>query len=468
MCIVKKLMVLIVLAPVLMPVAEIYAMRDVDEEIAEEADLLIDSDEEADGSDDTESQLNEEELSLDGEGLLPTILDVQGWQSDEESKQENALFDAIEQEDDVAVLKALQEGAEVNALDEDGKSPLMHAVDDGLVDIARILLDHKADVDCLNPGGVTSLASIASINWPDMASLLLERKANVHAKMKANVTMMDMALHLGGNAPVVKLLLEHKIDVNEVDRRGNSYLLRATENGDADTVSVLIDGKADIELSNDEGKTPLLTACWGSDEEVVRILLEKKADIEKADGGGELPLLAACYSHKKGIVKILLEAGADVIKAYKQEAASERSYYGDGYRGVARSLLEGGVDVDAENREGVTLLRLAIKEKKPDLARMLVFAGADPYRENRYGYPPLKFANEDQMRSVLIDTKQDKDMVDEQDWLPEWLLESQVLDQFLPIKGLCKFVDEYATHYTQDKKRNKGVREYILDRQVAR
>ena len=84
--------------------------------------------------------------------------------------------------DRCAIAKMLiQNGANVNAVDKNGLTPLYFAVKNNKVDLARILLDHGANIEALSMYGETPLHHAAKANFIDMAALLLQNGANVNA-----------------------------------------------------------------------------------------------------------------------------------------------------------------------------------------------------------------------------------------------------------------------------------------------
>lgn len=80
--------------------------------------------------------------------------------------------------------KLLADGADVNAVDEEGFTPLLFAAADDSVDVVRLLLEAGANVNAANSGGETPLFK-ATMNTSSgaltIAKLLLEHGADPHA-----------------------------------------------------------------------------------------------------------------------------------------------------------------------------------------------------------------------------------------------------------------------------------------------
>ncbi len=132
------------------------------------------------------------------------------------------------------VQQLISEGAEVNAITDCGKSPLMLAAMYGHVAAMEALLDAGADLNLLGDEefdeGQTALMYIAS---------------SFFAKNRA---------------AVIQLLFDRGADLNIQDAQGRSALMVAGENTDA--VKALVDLGADVNLRDHEGNTAFTRGSW--------------------------------------------------------------------------------------------------------------------------------------------------------------------------------------------------------------
>lgn len=84
-------------------------------------------------------------------------------------------------------------GANVYAKDEDERTSLMYAAQNGGLDTVRLLLQHAAYINAKDTYGQTPLIYAASNAPPDVVRLLLEHGANVDAKDKDGMTPLNLA-----------------------------------------------------------------------------------------------------------------------------------------------------------------------------------------------------------------------------------------------------------------------------------
>jgi ankyrin repeat protein len=104
---------------------------------------------------------------------------------------------AVEIGDIDAARKALDAGADVNAIDYDigyhGGTPLILATMSGRRDIAKLLLDRKADIDRTNSDGDTALHEAVLSRNTDFVEFLLDNGANTGISNKEGKTALMLA-----------------------------------------------------------------------------------------------------------------------------------------------------------------------------------------------------------------------------------------------------------------------------------
>lgn len=107
------------------------------------------------------------------------------------------------------VRTLLARGADPNARDDDGRTPLFSAVLGGSLALLGLLLESKADVNAHDGRGATVLHVAAEEVLPEAASLLVARGADLNAQDDDGNTPLALAIRSArGRHDVVRLLLD--------------------------------------------------------------------------------------------------------------------------------------------------------------------------------------------------------------------------------------------------------------------
>lgn len=130
-------------------------------------------------------------------------------------------------------------------------------------------------------------------------------------------THTPLYLAIRDNAPkVTELLLAHpKIDVNRLNRVGESALMMAALRGNLAVAQRLLEKDAD---AYKVGWAPLHYAATNGDLAMIRLLLEHHAYIDAEAPTGQTPLMMAARFGTPAAVKLLLEEGADPLIKTKE------------------------------------------------------------------------------------------------------------------------------------------------------
>jgi len=107
----------------------------------------------------------------------------------------------------------LNSGANPNARDDLGLTPLHAAARNGRGEAARLLIDAHADVNALSISGLTPLHDAAEYGRTELVQILVKAGANINAKSKASRTPLHKAAW-NGHLEVAKVLLENGVDVD--------------------------------------------------------------------------------------------------------------------------------------------------------------------------------------------------------------------------------------------------------------
>ena len=353
-------------------------------------------------------ELGADPTLVNDSGQVASAMDCSYWNTEEFARVATAD----------ATAACLEAGADVNARDENGNTPLLLAtghwwgtIMDGSPAsedpaVVTALLEAGADVNARDNGGNTALGRAAGgkavatvrggmldlVEIPAIVAALLAAGAEVNAP--SGTTPLHRAAFVEG-LETVTMLLEAGADIHARDGNGDTPLLRAADYGgfrNPETLEAMVEAGADVNDRNERGETVLeRTLRYPSDQltDVVRRLLDFGADAN-APGLLSPPLHhAARAGDNPELIAVLLDAGADVNGRSRSGQSPLHGAARLGGPGAIAAFVAGGAQVDAQDDRGMTPLHRAIEWKKPANAAALIEAGADVHALIQDGDTPL-------------------------------------------------------------------------------
>lgn len=220
------------------------------------------------------------------------------------------LFLAIDHRDLAGVQAFLKQGADPNASNGLGLSPLDIAVASHQDDVAETLLQAGAKLEANSVYG-TALCFAALGGNETGIHLLLERGAKVNVvRADGDTPLMFAARSCGAGA--IRELLSRKAKVNAKDNFGATALIYAAREGQPEAGKVLLDAGAYIDAIDSGQQTALMHAAMNGRAKFVKLLLERGANPNAQDAQGRTPLiLTASYGNYPEVIELLKSRGAD-------------------------------------------------------------------------------------------------------------------------------------------------------------
>ena len=303
-----------------------------------------------------------------------------------------ALYAACESGDFDAVVRSLDEGADVNQVydqvHERQLTPLEAASWRGQnISVVRMLLDRGASVN----GGWRARVSgwtgrrereyslLHGVKDPQIMELLLERGADPRSRDSNGWTPLDYACRRNSIC-MVQMLLRHGARTYRTSDK-NSALYTACGSDSAPLVRLLLDAGADIEGGTTDGRTPLVMACKHPPRlHALQVLCERGADVNVQDS---LPMWFAIYYDKPKVVEILLAHGAyvDPPSCFHGNKDS-RGLLGLACRGcihgpqIVRMLLDHGAPIERKYDMYTPLKMCVSLSQDLEIAGLLLSRGA--------------------------------------------------------------------------------------------
>ena len=167
-------------------------------------------------------------------------------------------------------------------------------------------------------------------------------------------------------------LLKRGVDVNTVDREGNSLLTQAVKRDLPEAVDYLMAHRARLNPRNKHGETAVSIAAYTGKLAYVKKLVEAGAEVNYY---GWPPLAYAAYNGHLDIVDYLIKRGAEVNA--KTGNGSTALFFASrfGHIDVVRLLLKNQADPTVENENGETAVDWALKSANTDIEAILREAG---------------------------------------------------------------------------------------------
>jgi uncharacterized protein len=209
-----------------------------------------------------------------------------------------AFFLAVSKGDFEGCQSLIQQGAYVDARDENGNSSLNQIVSSPKrVKFSRMLLKAGAAVNGTNVLGETPLFAASRTGNVSCVKLLIKQGADPNVRNRKGVTALMQAAE-EGHVDVVKVLADAGTDVNVADNRGETALMIGAALGHTDIVSALITAGADRSMTAPYGWTAVMHATAFGQTEIAN-MLKVASTLEEEAGAvlaipplGEEPLVA--------------------------------------------------------------------------------------------------------------------------------------------------------------------------------
>jgi ankyrin repeat protein len=260
----------------------------------------------------------------------------------------------------------VEAGADIELADANGIRPLLMAILNDRLDVARLLIESRADPNADDFWGRSPLWAAVEYRNLDMNNRVEDDPSDNGVAREPILALIRTLIDEGADVnaqtrevPPSRRWLYSLNDVSWVDFTGQTPFLRAALSGDTTTMRLLLENGADPNLATFAGTTPLMAAS-GVNWVVAQTYTESPAAVIEA-------------------VRMCLELGNDVNATNSMGLSALLGAVNRGSNDIIRILVAEGADLDVVDREGRTAIRWAEgvflaavgAERKPETIALL-------------------------------------------------------------------------------------------------
>lgn len=314
-------------------------------------------------------------------------------------------------------------GADINARNKEGVTPLEIAIQQNDVATTRLFTLYGADIHTQDTHGYSPLSLALAAD--DEIFEATVTKTNSNTQNSEGNTPLHIAIINDAPFSKIQYIISLTDDVNIRNRDGNSALFLSVMKNWKEVGELLIAKDADIFSTNIDNNSPLRVALKGNGDiqnwlitsktihstdgsgntvlhyaaewqfaQAITTLTTKGADINAKNANGETPLFSAAKTNNPKILQIVIDCGGNFReREHLGNTALHSAVRWDAEKS-AEMLIGLGININAQNSNGRSPLAEATSAGKYKVARYLLSHGADPNSCDTSGI------------SVLVDTIQ--------------------------------------------------------------
>jgi ankyrin repeat protein len=273
----------------------------------------------------------------------------------------------------------LQHSSDLNCQTTEGRTPLHHACRGGHDEIVLLLMAHGADPLVKDRHGQYPVHRAAKGDNPRVLEILLSSGLDqLSERDNFNATPLDVAqstgsfaaadflrhamsselgledtkaaLELaieGGDAELIKVLLDEGADPNSMGPRVWTALEQALQHDREEIATLLLQAGADVDAIGTRGWRALHVAARKGNANTVKLCLDHGADIKSVTEGQQTALHLACYSGDEATIRQLIDRGSDIEATDGRLTRPGHIAASNGHGGALRLLVEKGISLEA-------------------------------------------------------------------------------------------------------------------------
>ena len=279
--------------------------------------------------------------------------------------------DLVSAGDTKLLQRQVASGADINAQNEDGLSPLHCAVRNEQGSMVDFLLAAGANVNQQSHfKRNTPLHFSVQHEDTTITEKLLVAGANLAVRNKKGETPLCRAVCL--NSPSVSVLLGAGAVPDDATCPDGGCLFCASRSGCMVMLEEIVRGLEDLNRLSKQGVSALHYAVYDGRIDVIRFLLENGADVNIRDKRDCTPLHQAVRAGTVELIDLLVENGADLEATDHHGCtplllAAKLGHFDD-----LKKLVKLGADLTAEDNQGLSIDAYARLNRRADMRTFLI------------------------------------------------------------------------------------------------
>ena len=329
-----------------------------------------------------------------GKEVLQSIIDRGADVNATNKKNCTALMLASEKGNVDGLNVLLSAGANTTVKDVVGNTWLHYAIYGACnKDIVQSIIDQGADVNAANNENATALMLASKKGSVDAINVLISAGADQTIEDANGNTWIHYAFGGDGNKDVLQSIIDLGADVNATNKENATALMLASEKGNVDGLTVLLSAGANTTLEDAVGNTWIHYAIYGDcSKEILQSIIDLGADVNAKNNKNTTALMLAIEKGNAAATNVLLSAGANTLENAVGSTWMHYAIHEDLSKEVLQLIIDLGADVNATNHENATALMLAIEKGNADVINILINAGASMAVENAVGNTWIHYA----------------------------------------------------------------------------
>lgn len=249
-------------------------------------------------------------------------------------------------------------------------------------DIVSELIKKGADVNAVDSAGNSPLLLAIRNQKPEVVKALVSSSANVNYKnLKSDNESPILLASKGKNTSIIEELIKAGANIESSYTDKTTPLMVAVNSENVEAINVLIKAGAKTNSTNSNGITPLMLAAQQKNLEIVKKLIVSGSKISTTDNNGETALIFAIKSNSLEIMQELTKKGASVNSKHKNNETPLMYATRQNNRDLVHALVVLQANLEDKNSKGQTALDIAQENKYESAEKELLNAGAIEHKK---------------------------------------------------------------------------------------